>query len=73
MNYSPETDMVMQVVLERDLDLILLKRSRSSVYAITGNVGGIAVMLYLLGYCIVSCLTTGAYEDHLVQTVYPEK
>jgi len=38
-----------------------------------GTIGGIAVILYLLGYFIVSCMTVGAYDDHLVQAVYPEK
>lgn len=38
-----------------------------------GTIGGIVVIIYLLGYCIVSCLTTGAYDDHLVQAVYPTK
>ena len=31
------------------------------------------VILYILGYLIVSCLTLNAYEDHMVQTVYPTK
>jgi len=43
------------------------------VYALVGTIGGSIVILYGLGYLIVACLTVNAYEDHMVQTVYPTK
>lgn len=51
----------------------MLRRQRPSVYALVGTFGGTIVVLYLLGYCMVGCLTVNAYEDHMVQTVYPTK
>ena len=61
-------------MLERDLDLSLIRRSRkTSVYAVAGAVGGTIVVLYILGYLLVDCLTTNAYEDHMISTVYPTK
>ena len=35
--------------------------------------GGILVILWLIGYAIVYCLTINAKEDHLVQAMYPTK
>ena len=56
-----------------DLDLTLLKRQRPSIYTLLATIGGSIVVIYLLGHILVGCLTNNAYEDHLVQTVYPTK
>ena len=64
--HSENPNAIQMIVIERDLDLVLLKRNQPSVYAMAGTLGGVAVVLYLLGACLVSCLTIGAYEDHVV-------
>ena len=50
-----------------------MRRQKPSVYALIGTFGGSIVVLYLLGYLLVGCLTIRAFEDHMVQTVYPTK
>ena len=62
-----------QITIERDLDVTLYKRQYPSLYSLISYIGGMIVILYILGYLIVSCLTLNAYEDHMVQTVYPTK
>ena len=62
-----------QITIERDLGVTLYKRQNPSLYILIGYIGGIIVILWILGYLIVSCLTVNAYEDHMVSTVYPTK
>ena len=35
--------------------------------------GGLIVILWLVGYVIVYCLTINSFEDNMVQTMYPTK
>ena len=44
-----------------------------SLYSLIGYIGGMILILWIVGYLIASCLTINAYEDHLVQAVYPTK
>lgn len=60
-------------MVERDLDLTLMRRVGPSLYSLLGILGGLIVLIWLVGSLLVSCLTVGAYEDHMVSTVYPTK
>ena len=44
-----------------------------SIYSLAAYIGGLIVIFYIMGYLLVSCLTINAYEDHMVQTMYPTK
>ena len=65
--------MAAQVVLSRNLDLTMVRRSSPSVFQVASFMGGLLVALWLIGYCLVSCLTMTAYEDHMVSTAYSSK
>ena len=54
------------IVIERDLDLQVIRRVRPSLYHYLGILGGLMVILWLLGLCMTRCLTLNAYEDHMV-------
>ena len=69
----PDDAATQQIIFERDLDLTMLRRVGPSFYTMVGTVGGLLVVLFLVGQILVSCLTINAYEDHLVQTLYPTK
>ena len=62
-----------QIVLERDLNVKVFRRMGPSIYSLAAYIGGLIVIFYILGYLLVSCLTINAYEDHMVQTMYPTK
>ena len=51
----------------------MLRVRGPSVYAMAASLGGLIVVIYLVGSLLVSCLTIKAYEDHLVQAMYPTK
>jgi len=68
------TNFYQTIVLEKDLDLqVAQQRRQTSVYAMVGTMGGLVVVFYLIGYCLVGCLAGNAYEDNMISTVYPTK
>ena len=69
---STERDIAM-VTFERDLQKKVYSRTGPSMFTLAGIMGGLLVILYLIGYCLNACLTINAYEDHMVQAVYPTK
>lgn len=62
-----------EVVFERSLSLGVYRREAPSIYRLAANIGGLIVVLWLVGYVVSSCLTVNAYEDHVVQAMYPTK
>lgn len=64
---------IQQIVIEKDLNITVYKRQVPSLYSLVAYIGGLIVILYLIGYLMVQCLTINSYEDHLVQAVYPTK
>ena len=44
-----------------------------SLHSLLGYLGGLLVVIYIVGYLVVSCLTINSYQDHMVQTLYPTK
>ena len=61
------------IVIERDLNLRVYRRLGPSIYSLAAYIGGLIVIFWILGYLLVSCLTINAYEDHMVQAIYPTK
>ena len=51
----------------------VFRRQGPSLYSLLGYIGGLIVIFWLLGYLLVACLTVNAFEDHMVQAVYPTK
>lgn len=58
--------MLQSIVFERDLDQKVYRQKSTTLYYGAAFMGGIIVILYLIGYALVSCLTVNAQEDHMV-------
>lgn len=60
-------------MIEKDLNITVYKKQVPSLYSLVAYVGGLIVIIYLIGYLLVSCLTINSYDDHMVEAVYPTK
>ena len=61
------------MVFERSLDKVVYRRQARGFLSLLGFVGGVILVLWLIGYCIVKAVTIGSYEDQMVQALYPTK